>query len=801
MPSSPAAFFQAPDAALTGTTCAAIITGAGKVTAATGNIVDAQACVLQARLGLASYASAVALYNQDLAAVSSNLGVVPRSGDQTINLPKLDWQINAKHHASFLFNRLRWDSPGGVQTQATNTYGVDGFGNDFVKLDYGLARLDSVLTSTITNEVRYQYGRELNDETAQPTSAYDAQFVNGTSYQGEPPSISLQSTNGFTSGVPYYSFRPAYPDERKWQAADTVNWVRGQHNFKFGGDIVHNYDIVNSLSLAAQTPNGGYTYQYLGNFFADLAKPSGSCGSGATEYNVGALPCYSTYGQNFGQAAFDIATTDYGFFFQDNWKLTPKLVVDLGIRYDYQSVPGPYQALIQPTSTYTPLPQFSQKPSDKNNIGPRVGFAYDAFGKGTTVVRGGFGMFYGRMLNATLLGAYSSTGSPLAQIGVTFRNNQGGPSFPSILAPTFTPTALAAPNVQYFDKNFQNPQALEYDLTVQQQFGPSTVLSVSYLASLGRELPNFINTNLINTPAANNNAANGKGYTTVNYTVAGTGNCGPLACGSTYATKVYNGYANPAFQAVTDITSNINSSYNALVFELANKTNKYASFDLSYTWSHALDDNQNESTQASTNQLLDPNAPLSSQYGDSAFNVPNRFIGYATLQYPKRFSGLASTVLDGWNLNPIVQLQNGLPYSLVTSGYGSGAAILAGWDGAGAPAASSYIPEVGRNSFTLRRTEVFDARLEKQFQLHDKYTLQLFGECFNIFNHENYTSANTTGYNFGSTTLANSATTYTGPQTYTTALQYNTSFGSTTNANSNYVYSPRQVQVAAKLVF
>ena len=803
---NPAAFFQAPDSTLpSGYTCAAIISSAGSKQP--GNPVDAQACVLQARLGLSSYAAAVSLYNTDLGAVSKQLGTVNRYGDQDINLPKLDWQVNARNHVSVLYNRLRWDSPGGVQTQATNTYGTDGFGNDFVKLDYGLVRLDTIVTNNIANELRYQYGRELDDETAQQPTAYDQQFITGNSYQGLPPQISLQSSSGFSDGTQYYSFRPAYPDERKWQVADTVSWVRGQHSFKFGGDIVHNYDQINSLSLASQAPNGEYSYTYLGNFFADLAKPTGTCGSSASEYNTGTLPCYTSFGQNFGQAQFALATTDYGFFFQDFWKATSRLSLDYGLRYDYEDVPGPYSSLIQASGSFTPLPQESNRPDDKNNFGPRVGFAYDPFGTGKTVLRGGVGMYYGRMINATLLGAYSSTGSPLAQVAVTFKNNQGGPAFPGIEPATYQPTTLAAPNVQYFDSHFQNPSALEYDLTVQQQFGPGTVFSMSYLATQSRELPNFINENLVNTPAPENNSINGNGYTLVNYVVTGqggkasTGNaCGPLACNSTYTAKVYNGYINPKFQAITRIASNINASYNALVFQIANQSSKYANFNASYTWSHSLDYNQNESTQASVNVPLDPYASLRSSYGNSSFNVPNRFVGYVLLKYPDFFhQGIRHQILDGWNLNPLVQLQNGLPYSLATSSYPSSAAVSTGWNGAGG--STTYIPGFGRNTFTLRRDEVFDVRAQKDFTVREHYDLQLLGECFNVFNHENYTSINSTGYIFGSAAVGDNSKNYAGPQTYTTELQSQPTFGTYTNANSNYAYSPRQVQVAVRLLF
>jgi hypothetical protein len=331
--------------------------------------------------------------------------------------------------------------------------------------------------------------------------------------------------------------------------------------------------------------------------------------------------------------------------------------------------------------------------------------------------------------------------------------------------------------------------------------GGNTVFSVSYLSSLGRELSNFVNTNLVNTQAPNNNSNAGNGYTYVNYVVqpaSGTTNCGPLQCGSTFNTKVYNfGYINPAFNAVTDVLSNINSSYNALVVEVVNHTFRYADFDANYTWSHTLDQNQNESTQASTNQLLDPFGDQT--YANSSFNVPNRFVAYATLKYPRRFTGYKSTLLDGWNLNPLVQLQNGLPYNLVTSSFPSSASASSGWNGAGGSPA--YIPVLGRNTYTLRRSEVFDLRAEKQIQLHDRYTLQLLGEAFNLFNHQNYTSVNTTGYTFGTSTAGVKTSGYTGPQTYTTQLNYNSSFGTYTNSNSNYAYSPRQVQLALRLTF
>ena len=223
------------------------------------------------REGLSSYAAGTAAYATGLGVLLTDLGSVPRAGYQEVNMPKLDWKVNDKNHASFLYNRLRWDSPGGVQTQATNNYAVDTFGTDFVKLDYGVAKLSSQLSSNISNELLYQYGRELNDEGQQPYSAFTNQYLQGTGTSaGNVPEVSLAaSTSGFYLGSPYYSYRKALPDEHKWQIGDVLYMSHGNHSFKFGVDMVHNYDLMNNTYEG----NGYISYSYVTNFLADLANP------------------------------------------------------------------------------------------------------------------------------------------------------------------------------------------------------------------------------------------------------------------------------------------------------------------------------------------------------------------------------------------------------------------------------------------------------------------------------------------------------------------------------------------------
>jgi hypothetical protein len=795
IPASAKSFFTMPDSNLStiagGPTCN-LSTGylSGSSTTNPNYTLDAETCTLAARQGM-TYNAAASAYVNGVLALNSDLGNVPRTGYQEINTPKLDWQVNQKNHVSVLYHRLRWDSPGGVQTSPTNSYSVDAWGNDFVKLDYGVAKLSSIINTHISNELLYQYSRELDYETQQPYSAYTQANLIGAG--GNVPYINVNTSVAFNLGSPYYSYRLAYPDERKWQIGDTLYDNIGNHTLKFGVDVVHNYDLMNNTYES----NGDFSYNYVSNYLNDLMNKlnnhANTCNSSAldaatsTTSGVGAFPCYANFFQGFGSPLFAISTMDYGFFVQDNWKLTPRLSLELGVRYDYESIPAPLSSLTAATGSFVPYTQITQHPSDKNNLGPRIGFAWDPYGTGRTVVRAGYGMYYGRVTNGNIENILLNTGSPNGQYTTTFKaNTTGAPQFANIF--TGTGAASSSPNSYYFASNLQNPQIHEFDLQVQQELGRGTVFALSYLGALGRELPNFLNLNLNPTT------------TNTNITIADPTGKGPLSNGSVYSVPTYTAYGNTNlfgsaashFQSITEFASNINSSYNGFVAEIQNHNLKLVQFDANYTWAHALDYAQNANTQGATLNWYDPYGNPKVNYGNSNYNIGNRFVAWALFNIPNyKTNRYMDYVTNGWSVSTSFQMQNGLPYSMTVSGF-AGNAILSDWNGA---SGATFIPMIGRNTFTYPRRIVDDLRVQKQIPIHESINLQLIANVFNLANHPNVDSISSLGYKLTSASGAGTAT-FQGGQSGTTA------FGTVTNANnSGFLYTPRQIEIAARLNF
>lgn len=689
--------------------------------------------------------------NSGLTFLQSLTGVVPRTGDQLLLFPKLDWNINSKNRFSAEYNRMRWASPAGIQTQGVVFRGREAFGNDFVKDDTVIAKLISSISSTTVNDFRFQYGRDFEFQNTQSAIAGEP-----VSSQGVSPQVAISGSAGIIFGKPDFLDRRAFPDENSYQFADTVSVSRGKHLFKFGADIIRFHDLNNNLFQES----GAYSYNNRVDFISDYVAavnnfPQPVCGSPAAR-----VPCYSSFKQGIGPTAFDFTTIDYGFFAQDDWRISPRLTLNLGLRWDFEKLP-------KPQIPNPGVPATSQFPSDKNNFGPRLGFALDLTGRRKTVVRGGYGIYYGRIINSTISNAITNTGMATGQLQFEFKPAASSPRYPNIL-PGAPAAAVNPPDIVVFGPNTQNPMIHEFDLVFEYQIATNTAVSVSYLGSLGRNLPVFIDRNLA-APTQ-----------TITYTISG----GPDS-GKTFTLPVFTGKRpNTAFNRITTISNIVSSKYNAIALQFTRRMTEGLQFQSFYTYSQTSDTGQSSQTFTASNNVLNP-FDLSLENGRSNFDIHHRFGASAVWQptYFQSRGAFVRTFLDGFTIAPIVTISSGVPYTGIVSGNAPGSTST-GILGAGG---TSRPPFISRNAFQMPRIVNVDLRIAKKFKVSESVGLELFGEAFNLFNHINATAVGTRIYGIGG-----SAT--------TPVLNFDPQFGTVT-ASSNTINSQRQIQIGARFVF
>jgi hypothetical protein len=643
----------------------------------------------------------------------------------------------------------------------------------------------------LLNEFRFQWGRDNETQFSQPPLPGEPTNAVG----GRSPQTFI--SNGFSFGMPEFLDRAAFPDERRWQFADTLTMTSGNHTFKFGGDINFVKDIINNLRFIG----GEFSYtgaNSLNDFIMDYTNWQTNGAIRALQTSTSSLAgycpfvnvtgasitavaqrrsagrCYAgSFTQGFGVLGLTMKTTDFNYFFQDDWRVTPRFTLNLGLRYEYQLNPDPIN--VNPA-----LPQTNNKVDDRNNFGPRVGFAYDLTGDGKTSLRGGWGLYYGRVINSTVYNTLVNTGVGIdrgqRQFAASATNLPAGctvadtcallPIYPNLLSASNPPAGA----VQYFDDDFQLPQIHQWDFIVEREISRNTVVSASYLGSFGNSLPNFVDTNL--PPPAR----------FVSLNVVG----GPFG-GQTLTTPIFVGpRPNTSFQQITEIRSNVFSKYHALVLQANRRLTDGLQFQTNYTLSRASDNGQSSVTFTSNNL---PFNAFDQSFEDGLSNFDRRQKFVASVVYsPNPFAdGAAKHIFNGWTLAPILNAFSGQRFTgnisgnIAPSSFGlSGSTPGGGANGSGGANRFSLVP---RNFFKQPNIWYVDMRLSRRFAITEGTRLELLAEGFNIFNRTQVTGVNTTMYNLSGSTLT-----------------FNNPFGSTTAADST-LFRERQVQFAVRFEF
>jgi len=258
------------------------------------------------------------------------------------------------------------------------------------------------------------------------------------------------------------------PCEYKWQISDIFYWNKGNHSFKFGVDELHNYDWNNTYGGDG---NGYYTYSYVGNYINDQMNfLEGKTGAAAAALLVIRLALMLLFElcANLRPPHLRDQHHDSGVFAQDNWKFSPRLTLELGVRWIRGSSARRSQS-DNGHRTFTPYPGLTNNPSDKKNFGPRVGFSYDVTARATPSCAAAMASITAA---STMANCSTSDSIPAARTASTTPCEGEcccAPTLPNIVAGAGA--AAATPTSNFLAPNLRNPQVQEFDLMVQHDLG------------------------------------------------------------------------------------------------------------------------------------------------------------------------------------------------------------------------------------------------------------------------------------------------------------------------------------------
>lgn len=522
--------------------------------------------------------------------------------------------------------------------------------------------------------------------------------------------------------------------ENTYEFVDNVTYTVGQHTLKFGEDYRRRQ------ITEYQTNQGNGRFNFSPNF---TNLPSNSSGGDSMASFLLGLP--TVIQQDFMLAYPGLRGRENGLYAADDWRVTSRLTLNLGLRWEYFS---PYSEVANRIANFNPttasmmiagttgVDDFANVQQDWKDFAPRFGFAYQALRH--TVVRGGFGLFY----NPNGNGGASLRLERTAPYGPVYLVTTGdlfpGQTFSQGLppAPTVNLAAAAHPSGAVIGvvPNFRSAYAEQFNLTVEQEV-PSlnALLRVAYVGNLGRHLGTTYN---------------------INQAIPGPGAVNPRR-------PLYG--LDPNLSDATYAVSDGLSNYSSLQVSFDKRLSKGLTMLVGYTYSHAIDN-------VSTDFGGGTGAPQDPRYrnldrSNSAFDLRHRFTLSYTYSIPGfRGGGAAGLLLGNWQLNGIIVAQTGLPFTpglssaTVNTGTGSRPNCIADptlpsdqrtlqhWFNLAAfatPAPYVY-GNCGRNIlFGPGRTN-FDQSLFKDFPIHERFTLQFRAEAFNLFNHPQFGQPNAT---------------------------------------------------------
>ena len=547
---------------------------------------------------------------------------------------------------------------------------------------------------------------------------------------------------------------PFYFTSNNFSFADGLTWVHGSNTFKFGGDYRvrqnSNFDGGRAGGMKGNWQYGTGAGGFIAGNFGGIPIGAKDSGSGAANLLFGYPPGFVTRGTP-GTPPF-LSNHEMAFFVQDDWKASPTLTLNLGLRWDLFTQPTERH---DAQSNYDPATDRLTRAgdgaaggrdlvnSDKNNFGPTAGFAWSGFRSDkSVVVRGGYAIKYAvdtpgipgiLQANPPSGGSYGCNiqqygTSACPQLAANVSLDTGIP-FPQLAANVSPGTSFVAPvgsSLVRVDPNIKNEMFHQYNLTAQWEFRPNWLAEVGYVGSRGRNL----------------------------LVVQNIGN----STGGFPGSRVVTNHG-----TVQNISYTGKSWYDGLQSRLERRFSQGLSIISTYVWSHAIDNSPGNfctgGTGPSTCGYSNPLRPELDK-GNADFDVRHRFVFASVWDLPigkgKRFAGGishgADLVIGGWQVNTDVTLQTGPAFSVFANGVRAdiSSTSVAGCktlEGvilcpatrpvfAGDPGGPKF-GSSGRNIFRGARQTFVNASLFKNIHATEGLTLQLRAQYYNLFNHVN----------------------------------------------------------------
>lgn len=724
--------------------------------------------------------------------VSSSL---PNYSNSDYGVGALDYNISDK-------DSLR----GRVVLNRVGTIDTAGFPQVFFGIPANNSYLATVseyhtFTPALTNELRLGYNRQNQNYPTFGNQNFPGldQFPNINVYE-------LNAAYGPDPNAPQFTIQNIY------QIADNISWTKGNHTLKFGFD---GWSSVSPSSFT-QRARGDYEWSYLSDYLYDT-NPDGiaqrTLGSPVYYQNQKLLSAYAN----------------------DVWKINPHLTLNLGVRYEYLTIPlGENSQYLNASASVPGLITFKSPTAQTTNFMPRVGIAYSPGTSGRTSIRAGFGttydVLYDNLGTLSLPPQLSSTADVTGLDGTGFLAGGGIPAGTSVAVPQGA-DAIAA--TSGFIPNQKRPESYTWNFGIQQAFGSNYVFESRYVGTRGLYLPMQVQLNrqaVVNSSNALPVYTTAPSQATLNSltnTLAG------LNSAFSNSGDIPSSYLNAGFLSpITAFMPVGNSIYHGWSNSLSRRFSNGLQFQGSYTWSHNIDD----STDALNSTVLSPRRPQDSQNlrlerSSSLLDHRNRIVLQVLYDVPyfKNRNWFLKNLVGNWEVAPVYTYQTGelvtaqstvdsnlngdsAPDRVIVNANGNnsiGSSATALTNSAGATVAylanvpnAGYIvapkgtlPNAGRNTLSLNPIDDIDVSAIKRISVTERFKLEFSARAFNILNHAQYTG----GY------INDVAPTLNGGQGGANGiLQRNTLLPGSSlfqQWSQGFSSNPRQMQLALKLTF